>query len=283
MRHLIIIILIAPALLLVTGCKKFLDFKPQGTLVEEQLTTAAAAEGLVTSAYAAIGNDFWDAPITSMWLYGSVRSDDAYKGGGAVSDFGEFNSYEQYNLTTPVNDNSVRGLPNTWKNAYFAISRANFALKQLEKLTTSQMPKKVVRQAEARFLRGHLHFLLKVLFKNIPYIDETLSPDDILTVSNRQYTNDKLWDKIAEDFQFAITNLPAAQPEVGRANQLAAKAYLAKVRLYQAYEQNDAHQVTAINQNRLNEVVKIADSFRVFTQIFFALYCKKVLTDKVET
>lgn len=259
MKHLLIKILIASAILLFAGCKKFLDYQPQGTLVEEQLTTPDAVEGLVTSAYAAIGNDFWDAPLTSMWLYGSVRSDDAYKGGGAVSDFGEFNSYEQYNLTTPVNDNSVRGLPNTWKNAYFAISRANFALKQLEKLTITEMPKKVVRQAEARFLRGHMHFVLKVLFKNIPFIDEKLSPDDILTVSNQQYTNDKLWDKIAEDFQFAITNLPAAQPQVGRANQLAAKAYLAKARLYQAYEQNETHQVTAINQNRLNEVVSLTN------------------------
>ena len=34
---------------------------------------------MVNAAYAAIGNDFWDRSITSMWVYGSVRSDDAYK------------------------------------------------------------------------------------------------------------------------------------------------------------------------------------------------------------
>ncbi|HEX8677780.1 MAG TPA: RagB/SusD family nutrient uptake outer membrane protein, partial [Segetibacter sp.] len=204
-------------------------------------------------------NDFWEGPITSMWVYGSVRSDDAYKGGGSVSDVSEYNSYEQYNLTTPVNDNSVRGLPITWQKAYAAISRANFALNQLESLTPDQMSDKAVRQGEARFLRGHMHFLLKVLFKNIPYIDENLSGEEILTVSNRQYNNDQLWDKIAEDFQFAITNLPVSQPQVGRANQVAAKAYLAKVRLYQAYEQNETHQVTAINQARLNEVVNLTD------------------------
>jgi tetratricopeptide (TPR) repeat protein len=216
-------------------------------------------EGLVTAAYAAIGNDFWEGPITSMWVYGSVRSDDAYKGGGSVSDVAEYNSYEQFNLTTPVNDNSVRGLPITWQKAYFAISRANFALQRLEPLTTPDMPDKALRQGEARFLRGHMHFLLKVLFKSIPYIDETLSREDILTVSNRQYNNDQLWDKIAEDFQFAIANLPPSQAQVGRANQLSAKAYLAKVRLYQAYEQNETHQVTGINQARLNEVITLTD------------------------
>jgi hypothetical protein len=257
MKNIIIKLLMVPAIVLSAGCKKYLDYQPQGTLTIEQLAGADKADGLVTAAYAALGNDFWDGPITSMWVYGSVRSDDAYKGGGSVSDVSEFNSYEQYNLTTPVNDNSVRGAPNTWQKAYFAISRANFALRQLETLTAAEMPNKAVRQAEARFVRGHMHFLLKVLFKNIPYIDEKISPADILTVSNRQYTNDQLWDKIAEDFQFGVTNLPISQAQPGRANQLAAKAYLAKVRLYQAYQQNEAHQVTAINQAKLIEVVNL--------------------------
>ncbi|MBD0366450.1 MAG: RagB/SusD family nutrient uptake outer membrane protein [Flavisolibacter sp.] len=252
-------LLLAATIILSASCKKYLDYQPRGTLTVEQLNTPDKVEGLVTAAYAAIGNDFWDGPITSMWVYGSVRSDDAYKGGGSVTDVGEYNSYEQYNLTTPVNDNSVRGLPTTWQRAYAAISRANFALQQLEKLSTTEMPFKAVRQGEARFLRGHMYFLLKVLFKYIPYIDEKQTQEEILTVSNRQYTNDQLWDKIAEDFQFAIDNLPVTQPDVGRANKLAAKAYLAKVRLYQAYQQNETHQVTSISQSRLNEVLVLTN------------------------
>lgn len=250
-------ILIALTMVVFSSCKKYLDYHPNGTLTTDQLTTPDKADALVTSAYAALGNDFWDGSITSMWVYGSVRSDDAYKGGGSVSDVSEFNSYEQYNLTTPVNDNSARGFPTTWNRAYAAISRANFALKQLKSLTPAQLPNKAVREGEARFLRGHMHFLLKILFKNIPFIDESIADEDILNVSNRQFTNDQLWGKIAEDFQFAITNLPETQPEVGRANKLAAKAYLAKVRLYQAYEQNETHRVTSINPIRLNEVLAL--------------------------
>ncbi|WP_018612042.1 RagB/SusD family nutrient uptake outer membrane protein [Segetibacter koreensis] len=247
-------ILIASAMILAAGCKKYLDYQPQGTLTADQLTTPDKVDGLVTAAYAAIGNDFWDGSITSMWAYGSVRSDDAYKGGGSVSDVGEYNTYEQYNLVTPT---TIGNANNTWTRAYGAISRANFALKQLNNLTAEQMPAKAVRQGEVRFLRGHMHFILKLLFKHIPYIDETLSEEDILKTSNRQYSNDSLWNKIAEDFQFAIDNLPETQPEVGRANKLAAKAYLAKLRLYQAYEQNDNNAVTGINQQRLNEVVAL--------------------------
>jgi hypothetical protein len=261
MKHITIKILLVTVVLSFGSCKKFLEYEPKGALTEDQITTPDKVDALVTAAYASIGNDVFTGSITSMWVYGSVRSDDAYKGGGSVADLGEFNLYEQYALVTPVNNSSDFGFPATWRTAYGAISRVNFALKALNNVTDADFPKKAMRQGELRFLRGHLHFLLKVLFKQVPYIDETLSSDDILTIANDQYTNDELWNKIAEDFQFAIDKLSPEpdQGQVGRANQLAAKAYLAKLRLYQAYEQNETHAVTAINPQRLNEVVALTD------------------------
>jgi hypothetical protein len=195
-------------------------------------------------------------PMTSMWVYGSVRSDDSYKGGGGVADVPDINFYEQYNLTQPQQGNGWMH-PYTWENFYRAISRANFALRTLNNLPEADFASKTTRQAELRFLRGHSHFMLKMLFKHIPYIHENLSNDEILKVPNRQYTNDELWNKIAEDFQFALDNLPESQPEVGRANKFAAAAYLAKLRLYQAYQQDESHRVTAINPARLQEVVSL--------------------------
>ncbi len=53
--------------------------------------------------------------------------------------------------------------------------------------------------------------------------------------------------------------MPQFQEEVGRANRNSAAAYLAKLRLYQAYEQNDQHQVVNINESRLEEVIQFAD------------------------
>ncbi|MFC0772379.1 RagB/SusD family nutrient uptake outer membrane protein [Terrimonas alba] len=250
------LIVIAANLLLLTSCKKYLDINPKGALTEADVTTVQSVDGLVTAAYAAIGNDFWSGPITSMWAYGSIRSDDAYKGGGSVDDVGEINAYEQYNLTQPTTPGLFN---NTWERAYAAISRANFALRSLEKITDAAFPKKAVRQGEMRFLRGHMYFVLKVLFNRVPYIDETMADDEIIKVPNDQLTNDQMWEKIAADFQFAIANLPELQPEVGRANQLSAKAYLAKVRLYQAYTQDDNHNVTGINAAKLNEVLTLTN------------------------
>ena len=239
------------------GCSKFLETKPKGTLTESDLNSSDAIEGLLTAAYAAIGNDDREDPITSMWAYGSVHSDDAYKGGGAVNNRTEYDALEQYYTIEAAQIPNDAGFPATWTNLYRAISRVNFALKKLNTVSEADFPQKKVRQGEAHFLRGHLNFLLKILFKYFPYIDETASDEEILKISNRKYTNDELWDKVAEDFNFAIANLPTTQSQVGRANQITAKAYLAKVRLYQAYEQDENHQVININKNKLEEVVSL--------------------------
>ncbi len=65
-----------------TACNDFLDYQPQGLLSSSSIQSVSGADGLVTAAYAGIGNDDMIGPMTSMWAYGSVRSDDAYKGGG---------------------------------------------------------------------------------------------------------------------------------------------------------------------------------------------------------
>ena len=92
------------------------------------------------------------------------------------------------------------------------------------------MPNKTLRQAELRFLRAHSHFMLKLLFKKIPYIKEGLTQEETAAVSN-DVSNDELWNTIAEDFIFAYNNLPQSQDEVGRADRNAAAAYMAKLRL----------------------------------------------------
>lgn len=236
--------------------KDFLEYEPKGVLSSENVATAENAEALVIAAYAGIANDEMIGPLTHQWVYGSVRSDDAYKGGGGRGDVDVVDKYEQYNLT--VADMGDWMTPRTWTNHYKAISRINFALSVINKIPDGEYDNKTIRQAELRFLRAHSHFMLKQLFKKVPYITEDLSQEDILKTSN-DLSNEELWNVIAADFLFAYNNLPQSQEQVGRADKNAAAAYLAKLRLYQAYEQNDTHQVTNINQQRLQEVIDYAD------------------------
>lgn len=258
MRKKNIIVCITAALFILSSCKKQLDYKPTGVLSSADLTSPAAVEGLVTAAYAAIGNGDMIGPIYSNWAYGSIRSDDAYKGGGGTADLDEVDKMEHYNLVNP-SMSGIGFLPRTWKNLFKSISRANVALRAVNALSETDYPQKKTRLGELKFLRAHSYFTLKRLYKNVPIFDENATADEILKVSN-DLTNDESWNKIAADFQFAVDNLPAQQPELGRANKLAAQAYLARLRIYQAYEQNATHHVTGINTARLQEVVALTQA-----------------------
>ncbi|WP_026811034.1 RagB/SusD family nutrient uptake outer membrane protein [Arenibacter latericius] len=255
-RNIIFTIGVLVSFLLVSCDKDFLEYEPEGVLSNENVATAENAEALVVAAYAGIANDEMIGPLTHQWVYGSVRSDDAYKGGGGRGDVDVVDRYEQYNLTIP--DFGDWMAPRTWTNYYKAISRANFALTVINDIPDGEYANKTLRQAELRFLRAHSHFMLKLIFKNIPFIKEGLTQEEIAAISN-DMPNDELWNTIAEDFIFAYNNLPQSQDEVGRADRNAAAAYMAKLRLYQAYEQNDQHQVTSINISLLQEVIDYAD------------------------
>jgi len=256
MKNRNIIAFITSGLLIFSSCKKELDYKPTGVLSSSDLTSPTAIEGLVTAAYAAIGNGDMIGPIYSNWAYGSVRSDDAYKGGGGTGDVGEIDAMEHYNLVTPTMGSFVT---RTWQNLFKSISRTNVALRAVNTLNDAAFPQKTKRLAELRFLRAHSYFAMKLLYKNIPIFDENATEEEILKVSN-DLTNEDSWNKIAADFQYAIDNLPESQPELARANKSAAQAYLAKLRLFQAYEQDDKHKVTGINQTRLQEVVTLTQA-----------------------
>lgn len=258
------VIITGMVVLSVLSCKKsFLDTSVPGVATIDRLNTVSTTEGLVVAAYAGLGNSYWNTSFGSDYIWGSIRSDDAYKGGSSVSDQGQLNDLEQYNLVTAA----VGGYQNnTWIAVYECISRVNLALRQLDAFSDADYVvsgvtnAKKVRQAELRFLRAHFMFVLKRLFNYPVWIEHTATQEEIRTISNRQFSNDELWNKIADDFQFGLDNLPENQPQVGRATKWAAAAYLAKVRLYQAYKQDEQHNVTSIDQNRLAEVVTLTDA-----------------------
>lgn len=255
MKKILFAVTIVIAMGLSSCSKNFLNYTPNGTVTASDLTSPAAADALVIAAYAALGNDDWENAIGSMWVWGSIRSDEAFKGGGAITDNGQFNQYEQYNLiTTDMPSNDLE-----WATIFAGVARANTALRAIDAQTVATYPNKVERTAECRFLRGHFYFLLKEMFKNIPYATETVSADSLPLVSNVM-DNDSSWENIAQDFLFAAQNLPAVQSQKGRANKYAAYAYLAKVRLYQAYEQDANNQVTSINMQHMGDVVSYTDS-----------------------
>ncbi|MBD0724977.1 RagB/SusD family nutrient uptake outer membrane protein [Flavobacterium sp. L1I52] len=237
-------------LLISSSCTDFLDNNPRGVLSEDDVVTPQSIEGFMNAAYAQLGNDHYDSPY-SLWPFGNVRSDDAYKGGSGTNDIQNFHFFEVSNNIRP----DFGELDSFWYISYVGVSRVNKALKALEIINESEYPLKSRRIAEMRFLRGHFYFMLKIMYRNVPYITEDIPVEDYKLIANNALSNEALWEKIAEDFEAAAEVLPDTQSQVGRATKKAAYAYLAKTRLYQAYTQDEKYNVTGINTEHLQQVL----------------------------
>lgn len=243
--------------LVAVSCNDFLDSsKPQGILDQDQVSKPEYIDNMVVSAYAYMvtGEDMNSS--FQLWQLGNVRSDDAYKGGANTED-GSHMYYAEIarGLTT-----DLWMFDDIWYRLYCGVNRANDALRILDNVSEEVYPKKKERIAEMRFIRGHFMFKLKELFKYVPIITENTgtTSDDYRKVSNREFTNDELWQKVADDFQYAYDNLPETQTDKGRPTKAAAAAYLAKTYLFKAYHQDDekTNQVTSINAEDLKKVIQ---------------------------
>ena len=250
------------ATLLASCSDNFLENKPQGTLSDGVMNSPESVDLLVNSSYAALygfleGYHPNTLP-TNNWTYGEVRSDNAYKGGGGTGDV-----YDAHLMETFENTSETGNLDQKWFLLYCSISRCNSALRVLNAATEEEIPLKKVRIAEIKVLRSHFYFELVRFFNKVPYMDENLPETEYVNVRNDEFTRNEHLTRIASDLLEAAEALPARQSEQGRINGNIAKAYAAKVKLYQAYEQDPAtNKVSNINKTLLNEVVSLIDQIQ---------------------
>lgn len=255
---------IAVAALGLASCSDdFLRNEPQGPLSEANINDPKAADLLVTGAYATFGCRYADSndphfySITN-WSHGEVRADNAYKGGGGETDIWEFHDMETAKLKP---NNGL--LDGKWFNVYCGISRCNSAIRALRKVDESVNKNIKTRIAEVSVIRSFWYFDLVRQFKKIPYMEIDLPENEYCNVRNDVYTREQHLDRIAGELMAAANDLPDYQPEIGRINRRAALALAAKVKLYQAYEEDPAtNAVVNINKKLLQEVVDIIDQIQ---------------------
>lgn len=212
----------------------FLELSPQGQLTDEQVNSKKGVEQLLIGAYGLMNgnvNGTWGnyAAAPSQWLFGSVAADGAHKG----SEAGDQATMLDIERHTPISTNEH--LSTMWNNYYEGITRCNATLHALKTVQEKGKEKFAEERAkeiegEARMLRAHYYFYLWRVFKNIPYIDETMTTEEAAKAPN----NVEILPKIEDDLKFAVANLPVNSPmgDKGRVNQIAAKAYLGKVYMY---------------------------------------------------
>lgn len=255
------IAIVTAAALLTVSCSEdsFLDNKPQGVLSDEVIQGDGRIDLLTNAAYAALMGpnpqdwSVWLFPVTN-WTYGSVRSDDAYKGGGGTGDCADIHRMEIMDM-----DATNGNVDSKWYHLYTSVQRCNAALRMLNDMTDEQVTDRSVQIAEMKFLRAHFYFELSRLFNKIVYFEEDYT-GNISDLSNNEYTRDQILEKIASTMEEAAQILPQAQPQIGRINKYIAYAYAAKVNLYRAYKQDEAtHQVTGTDASLLQKVVSECD------------------------
>ena len=204
-----------------SSCSDLLDQQPYGQFTSEQIDEEAA-EGLLASAYAGLeahyfGNNEAFAGPSTNWIF-DVRSDDAYKGGGATSMEQNIHQLEISNLTS----DNVSCL-NKWQNNFYAISRVHKAMLALQATGNSMYFHEI---AELKFLRAYYYFDLVRIFEHIPYLDENSDPN---TVSNQEYSQADIYGFICADLEDAYDGMYEKRPSDGRVSRNAAAALHAKV------------------------------------------------------
>lgn len=213
--------------LLFACTKDYLDTAPTASASNVVLANEKGVNAVLVGAYAlldgSLGTDgtSWGSSVTN-WVWGGVASDDATKG----SDIGD------QSAIVPIEDYTVDAtnvyIGYRWRFNYAGINRANDVLKimaQCKPVLTDAVQTSI--KAQVLFIRGFIHFELKRVYENIPYITE-----DVVDPTKVVNTIDA-WPLIEKDLQFAVANLPTTQTDVGRPTKYAAEAVLARVYLFE--------------------------------------------------
>ncbi|MFN4000467.1 RagB/SusD family nutrient uptake outer membrane protein [Algoriphagus sp.] len=219
-------LLASTAMMVAVSCSdEFLDVPPVGQLSENQLRSLAGIDASLIAAYSQVNGRGNRLGSPSNWVWGSIRGGEANKGTDP-GDFTTINPIQRFE-----NDSESGEMGSKYNVAYEGIARANNVLRLLSKAGPDVTANDKIRlTSQAKFLRAHFYFELARDYDKTPYIDETVDYGSGL----EEVKNDKsLWPFIEKDLQDAVKDLPATQAQVGRVNQWAAKAYLAKVYMYQ--------------------------------------------------
>ena len=211
---------------------EFLTKEPQAALSGPALNNADGVEGKLISAYSTLSGYGMDGGgtwyySTWAWIFGSISSDDALKGTDA-GDQPEHSFIETYDFNTFNVHNRDK-----WRSGYWGAARANDVIQSAEAAEDISATRKAEIIGEAKFIRGWQHFEMQKMYRTPKYVgSENFSLDDL--DASKVPNSGKIWAQIEQDFADAAAALPATQGQVGRASKWAAKAYLAKAKIFQS-------------------------------------------------
>jgi starch-binding outer membrane protein, SusD/RagB family len=225
------------------ACKDFLDQPAQGTVDQATLMNKVGVEGSLIAAYRALDCEASSAGswgcAASNWVWGSVTSNDAYKG----SDLGDQNPIHSIEVMQWNLGDADGYLNQKWAQVYEGVYRANATLRLLNAVVAA-LPNEIgvsdqnSIRGEALFLRAHYHFEAYRMWGHIPYYFEADSQP--VALGGYRKPNDMALDailnQIIADLDSASKLLPPTprNGEKGRVTKWTALAYKGRVQVYLA-------------------------------------------------
>ncbi|MGB2761012.1 RagB/SusD family nutrient uptake outer membrane protein [Maribacter stanieri] len=274
-RNWIYISSLITALLFVVACSdEFLDRQPEGQFSEADVATPDGVENLLIGTYnmvpgGGLEGQTWHNDIHS-WVF-NIASDDALKGtdAGDQPEQSFIEAYDFQSFNVHIRDK--------WRGLYKGVANANITLTTLasvEEGISEERRAQII--AEARFLRGLFHFEARKMWRSPVYVDDTNF--QLNDLESTKIPNDReIWPLIEADFEAAVATLPTTQSDVGRPTKWAAKAFLAKAKMYQGWDEAGNANTTKLGEAKviLDDIIdngpfilmdKFEDNFKVGTR-----------------
>lgn len=241
-----------------SGCKKYLDLKPQNSITRDNFFKSKDdAIASIVGCYDAL-----QGCVTQFVNWGEYRADLVVA--GSSNDI-TYPYYQFMDKLKPVSD---------WSPVYNMIGRANAVIKFVPGITatdnkfTEEDSRKIV--AEAQFLRALGYFYLVRTFKEAPLVLEAPSSDDINFFIPKS-SADTILDQVEADLTAAAASIPKTYEKnadtrgratLGAVNALQADVYLWRKKYQQAA---DAAQ-KVLKEQTLYSLVPGNDWFNIYSQ-----------------
>lgn len=245
---------LAPLLLLLSGCKKFLDVQPQLQVDEsEAITNASSAQTALVGLYNLLGNDNY---------YGSNYPALSYLSGGDIQWTGSQAAPQEIVLHKLTADNSY--VNNAWSQIYKTILSANYIVEKVSAITDVSFTQDAKNQVmgEALFIRALSYFDLARGWGGVPII---LTPTYEATDNKNVKRN-----TLGETYAQVLTDLDAADgllPETTNRNRATRKTVWALKSRYYLYQQqwdSAAYYASKVIDDNIN--FQLANPYGAFFQ-----------------
>ena len=200
--------------LIAVSCSDLLEENPKAVATTTFYNTADELESAVLGGYAPLKEG-----MNYLWYINAGEVDYAV---GRLS-FANMSDFDQ-----PWNGTNIWRSSYIWENMYRAIRNVNIVISNAPDATEATPDEINKYIAEAKFLRAFIYFKMVQNWGALPLrTEDNMSESDV----PRSPVAD-VYNLILSDLEFAEANLPATQPQAGRADQYAAKSMLTHIYLH---------------------------------------------------